>query len=217
MTFEIVSGPTYPLATRLAILLTLAFVVVAVPLARRSRQPLLVLTLPLWWNFSAVFLALANVAGALDFSGHGRFAAAAGVAEAQIPLKWGCLAIAVASAFFAWRGGDGSHDPPGEGWRVLTIVGGLGLVTAAADYWLSRHLLFPRASHAEWKLSAALTLAALACGVLLLFVVAIARAGRVEARPNARIAAIALTVISLVSAAAVRQIIVNLQKFASGG
>ena len=212
MTFELAHSEPYPLSLRIALLLTFAFVFFAVQSARRSRLPLVVLTLPLWWSFAAVYLGLSNVAAAQSFTGDGRYASAAGVAEAHIPLAWGCFAIFAVSVFYAWRVAS-SNEGPRSALATIFIV---TLVFAFGDFWLSRNLLYPYSRHAEWKFFAGLYCAA-AATVALVVAVGVAFRARTATRANlSRSLAATLAVGALVLALLAREVVVRLQAYAMG-
>lgn len=92
----------HPLWYNWSLLLTFLFIFVGVPIARRSRRAILVCALPVLWNLVPFWHALWRVSRALSLSGGGHHAAAAAVAEAQIPLIVGSFVTAVVSSFFGF-------------------------------------------------------------------------------------------------------------------
>lgn len=109
----------HPLWYRWSLLLTVLFLFVGVPIARRSRHAILVCALPVLWNLVPTWLGLWRVSHALSLSGTGHRAAAAAVAEAQIPLMVGSFVTAIVSALsgFALRN---SRDP--SAWNAAELA-----------------------------------------------------------------------------------------------
>jgi hypothetical protein len=214
MQFELMSGPALPLATRIALLLTVCFLLISVPLARSTRWPLLALSLPVWWSVAATFFALANVVAAQPVTpGGGRFATAAGVAEAHLPAMFGFAVVAVVAllrAVFAHT----TLNAPTQLTTASMVVLPLSVVLVL-DWWFSRVLL-QVTGYTPWKLPVAIGLGLAVTGYGLVVAGVVVRQRRTPHDQSARRTCFAVGLVALLIAVAIYIVKRRLELFAMG-
>lgn len=132
----------YPLWFRLAILGTLVFVPVGIWLARRSFYPAAVCMAPIIANLGVVFVGLSRVAEGMSTYGGGRGAAAAGCAEAQIPLQLGTVAAFLLSGVLTlWPTRDSIVSVNQR--RLMAITNVVIALFVAGEIWAVNWLIAP--------------------------------------------------------------------------
>jgi hypothetical protein len=211
LSFEIASAPQHPLAVRLAFLLIFGFLFIGLSAVRRNNFPFLTLSLPIWLGFVALFLMLAEVAGAQSVTiGSGRRASAAGVAEAQIPLKWAFYVTSAVCGLHAMRRTDAARPLDRHS---FFMVFSWAVILVPLAVWLSNRLLLPTSTYDVSKVRIAHVFAAIACAAFVTSTATVIR-GRNGAPRLSRVTAIVIGCGTLACGLFVRELTVQLQQYA---
>jgi hypothetical protein len=118
---------TYPTWFGLAVLGTLLFPFVAIPLSRRVRDPVALLMVLIAGNLTAAWADLARVAEIMSVYREDHRAAFAGGAEAQMPLFIGLFVASLTAAVCAYRLRSQQHRAFATLYLAAVVVAGVAV------------------------------------------------------------------------------------------